>query len=147
MNPQLSYREAAVRGASPVRLVILLYEQVIEDLRRAVASQRRGDIEARTREINHAVLVIGHLQSSLDKNQGGQVALNLERFYSQLKAGLVEAQCQQSQALLEQQISHLMLVHEAWCEIERMNLTPSAALPPAPATDDRAPTTRGGWNA
>ena len=45
MNPSLSYREAAVAGASPLRLVILLYEQGLEDLRRALAAQNRGDIE------------------------------------------------------------------------------------------------------
>ena len=62
MSASLSYREAAVRGASPVRLVILLYEQVIEDLRRALSAQRNGDIEGRTRAINHAILVISHLR-------------------------------------------------------------------------------------
>ena len=34
MDARSSYREVAVRGASPVRLVICLYEQAIEDLRR-----------------------------------------------------------------------------------------------------------------
>ena len=34
MNPGLSYRETAVAGASPLRLVILMYEQAIQDLRR-----------------------------------------------------------------------------------------------------------------
>src|SRR5579863_8169837 len=119
MNPRLSYLEGAVRGASPVRLVIFLYAQAIEDLRRALAAHGRGDIESRTREINHALLVIGHLQASLDKDQGGTVAANLERFYVQLRASLVEAQCRQSGAALEQQISHLMLLREAWDEVER----------------------------
>ena len=132
MNPQLSYREAAVRGASPVRLVVLLYEQVIEDVQRALAAFKRGDIEGRTREINHAILVIGHLQASLNKDVGGQVAANLEHFYRQMREGLVEAQCQQSAALLEQQISHLMLVHEAWCAVERSTLPAAAETPQVP---------------
>ncbi|HEY3971867.1 MAG TPA: flagellar export chaperone FliS [Candidatus Sulfotelmatobacter sp.] len=119
MNARLSYRKAAVPGASPVRLVILLYEQAVEDLRRALAAHGRGDIEARTREINHAILVIAHLQSSLDKDQGGMVAINLERFYNQVRASLVDAQCRQSAAELERQISFLMQVHQAWCEVER----------------------------
>jgi flagellar secretion chaperone FliS len=118
MNARLSYREAAVPGASPLRLVTLLYEQAVEDLRCAREAHRRNDIEGRTRHINHAILVIGHLQASLDKEQGGRVAENLERFYSQLRSGLVEAQCKQSAAGLEQQISRLMLVHQAWCQAE-----------------------------
>jgi len=99
MNPGLSYREAAVAGASPVRLVILLYEQAIEDLQRAISAQNSGDIESRTREINHAVLVIGHLQATLDAEQGGKVAANLALFYQHLRAELVESQCKQSVAV------------------------------------------------
>jgi flagellar protein FliS len=147
MNARLSYREAAVPGASPLRLVTLLYEQAVEDLRCAREAHRRNDIEGRTRHINHAILVIGHLQASLDKEQGGRVAENLERFYSQLRSGLVEAQCKQSAAGLEQQISRLILVHQAWCqaegretarfEAERGNATP--AMPAsANATSDNA---------
>ncbi len=118
MNARLSYREAAVPGASPLRLVILLYEQAVEDLRCAREAHRRHDIEGRTRRINHAILVIGHLQASLDKDQGGRVAANLERFYDQLRSRLVAAQCNQSAVALEQLISHLVLVQQAWCETE-----------------------------
>jgi flagellar protein FliS len=119
MNPRSSYREAAVQGAGRVRLVVLLYEQAIEDLRRALAAHTRKEIEVRTREINHAILVLGHLQGSLDKLQGGQVAANLERFYSLVRAGLIEAQCKQSGALLEQNIELLLKVRDAWCQVER----------------------------
>lgn len=147
MDPRLSYREAAVRGAGPVRLVILLYEQAIEDLRRALSALARGDIEGRTRQINHALLVIGHLQASLDKVQGGQVAVNLERFYKQLRAGLLQAQYRQSATLLEQQISHLMLVREAWCEVDRTNAAPAAAPGPVQPPAEAAALPRRRWNA
>ena len=124
MNPRFSYREAAVQGASPVRLVVLLYEQAIEDLRRALAAHVRRDIEVRTREIKHALLVISHLQSSLDKDRGGKVAVNLERFYNLLRAGLLEAQCQQSTASLEKHLSLLIQVREAWCDVEQVEREP-----------------------
>jgi len=136
MDPKLSYREAAVQGASPLRLVILMYEQAIEDLRRAAAAQARGDVEGRTREINHALLVLGHLEATLDKTQGGQVALNLERFYQQIRVGLVEAQCQQSGAKIERQIAMLTDVHAAWCEVERATTSPPAEPPRPTASSD-----------
>src|SRR5579863_2801759 len=66
MDARLSYRQAATRGARPLQLVILLYQQAIDDLRRALAALRRNDVEARTREINHALQVIGQLQGTLD---------------------------------------------------------------------------------
>lgn len=142
MNASQSYREAEVPGASPVRLVILLYEQAIVDLRRALAAQGEGNIEGRTREINHAILVVGHLEATLDKERGGGVAANLERFYQQLRAGLVEAQLKQSAALLEQQIAHLMEVRDAWCAVER-GLLPE---PTQPQEQSGSPS-RSEWNA
>ncbi len=129
MDARSSYREAAVRGASPVRLVICLYEQAIEDLRLAVIAVEKGDIEARTRGINHALMVIAQLQGSLDMERGGEVARNLARFYSLVRAGLCEAQMKQSGRILEQQIAQLVVLHEAWLEVERA----TAAQMPMPA--------------
>jgi flagellar secretion chaperone FliS len=120
-----------------VRLVICLYEQAIVDLRRAVMALEQGDIEARTRSINHALTVIAQLQGSLDMERGGDVARNLQQFYNSLRIGLVDAQRKQSRGILEQQISQLMLVHEAWQEVERDTAMPkslpsSGPLLPAP---------------
>jgi flagellar protein FliS len=138
MNAGLYYREAAVAGASPVRLVILLYEQAVEDLRRALSAQDKGQVEARTAAINHAILVLGHLQASLDKDRGGSVAANLDRFYTQVRAGLVEAQVRQSASEIERQISLLMNVHEAWCGVEKAVVASSPQTAPTeshPSTD------------
>jgi flagellar protein FliS len=136
MDARSSYRESSVRGAGPVRLVISLYEQAIEDLRRAVIALDRGAIEARTREINHALLVIAQLQSSLDMERGGEVAKNLARFYGVVRAGLTEAQMKQSSMLVEQQIAQLAEVHEAWLEVERATAKPN---PPAPELTSGSP--------
>jgi flagellar protein FliS len=131
MDARSSYRETAVRGASPVRLVICLYEQAIEDLRCAVIAMEKGDIETRTRGINHALTVVAQLQGTLDMERGGEVAGNLARFYSLVRAGLVEAQVKQSTRILEQQISQLATVHEAWLEVERVTAAATAAPPAA----------------
>lgn len=111
-----------------MQLVICLYEQAIEDLRRAIIAQENGAIEARTREINHALMVLGQLQGTLDKQRGGEVALHLERFYIVVRTGLIEAQLKQSTRILEQQILQLAIVHEAWLEVERGTV---AAHPPS----------------
>ena len=58
-NVPKAYREADVRGASAVRLVVLLYEQIVRDLTQAAQAIEQNDIELRTRCINHAILVSG----------------------------------------------------------------------------------------
>jgi flagellar secretion chaperone FliS len=127
----LAYRQ--VSGQNPVRLVILLYEQLIDDLRRCVVALQSNEIEKRTVEMGHALLVLGHLQSALDLEKGGDVALNLERFYTLLRSSLLEAQAHASAAPLQEQISHLISLREAWLEVER---TSAAA-----SQDQRAPST------
>ncbi len=132
MDARSSYREAAVRGATPAQLVVFLYEQAIEDLRRAVVALEKGDIEARTRGINHALAVIAQLQGSLDMERGGEVARNLQQFYNVMRASLCEAQLKQSARILEQQIEQLVLVREAWLEVDRATAKPASPAQPGP---------------
>jgi flagellar secretion chaperone FliS len=147
MNPRLSYQQATAQGASPLRLVILLYDQAIADLQSALSALACGDIESRTRHINHAILVIGHLEASLDKDKGGPVAMNLERFYRQLRSGLLAAQIRQSAAALQQQLIDLLEVRQAWEQVDRQNAAPVAARSAsAPQASSKAEVSSG-WNA
>ena len=123
MDPRSVYREDLVRGAHPVRLIVLLYEQMIEDLRQSVNAIEQNHVELRTCKINHAIFVIGCLQSSLNMEAGGQVAINLEHFYDQLRGNLVRAQIVVSPTILSQQITDLLALREAWSEVERAETT------------------------
>jgi len=122
-NPRTAYRENDVRGATAIRLVVLLYEQLVQDLSQALQAIEQNDIELRTKRINHAILVIGHLQSPLDFANGGKVAQDLDHFYNVLRQNLVQVQFHPSQAGLSQQITDLLAVREAWTEVERAEKT------------------------
>src|SRR5436305_8010186 len=116
MDASTAYIRASGQGATPLRMVVLLYDQLVKDLRRAAAKVH--DVEARTRELDHALKVLGQLQGTLDLTQG-EVAANLDRFYSILRANLLQLQLTKSAALLSEQISHLLPLREAWAEVER----------------------------
>jgi flagellar protein FliS len=131
-DPRTAYRESAAHDPNPVDLVILLYEQAIEDLRRARAALQAGDVQGRTYEIGHAIAVVGQLQAVLDMDKGGEVARNLDRFYSLVLARVLEAQIKVSPEILEQQIDLLLSLREAWVEVERLAL-PTPAIPAVPA--------------
>ncbi|HZP63364.1 MAG TPA: flagellar export chaperone FliS [Terriglobales bacterium] len=124
-----SYRESVVRGATPVRLVILLYEQIIADLRDAAKAVEVNDAEKRTNRINHAILVIGHLENKLNHQAGRDVARNLERFYDMSRRKLLEAQFERSKETIDEQISFYLELREAWVQVERDETGHSAALP------------------
>jgi flagellar secretion chaperone FliS len=119
MNPRVAYRENDVRGASAVRLVVLLYDQIVQDLSQAADALEQKDIELRTKRINHAILVIGHLQSRLDFDNGGKVAKDLDNFYNVLRQNLVQVQFLPSKAGIRQLITDVLAAREAWIEVER----------------------------
>jgi flagellar protein FliS len=125
-DPRTLYRENAVRGASPVRLVVMLYEQIVEDLRRAIRAIEEKHIEARTNAINHAIVIIGHLQNNLNHEVGGEVARNLERFYNVSRQRLLEAQCRESNEILTEQISLFLSLRGAWTQVDQAETARSA---------------------
>ena len=126
MNIRQSYREAAIRGASPIALVVRLYEQMIEDMRHVAIAVEQNNIELRSNRIKHAILVIGHLQSSLDFERGGKVARDLKDFYDALRQNVVWVQFHPSKRAVAQVITDLLAVRESWIQVEHAE-HPSAA--------------------
>jgi len=129
INPRTAYRETAGQGATAVRLVVMLYEQMIQDLRHAAEAIDGNNIELRTNRINHALEVVCLLQGTLNMEGGGLVAQNLVRFYETLRANLWEAQLHASKDALSRQITDLLTLREAWTEVDRAE---SAGSPQAP---------------
>jgi flagellar secretion chaperone FliS len=147
-NPRTAYRENEVRGATAIRLVVLLYEQLIQDLSQALQAIEQSDIELRTKRINHAILVIAHLQSPLDFANGGKVAQDLDHLYNVLRQNLVRIQFHPSKLALRQQITDLLAVREAWIEVERVTRplsTTSARTASSPAAGSEPAPVRVDW--
>jgi len=148
MNVQKSYREATVQGANPVELVVRLYEQMIQDLRQVANAIEKKDIALRSNRIKHALLVVGYLQSTLDFDQGGKVARDLENFYNTLRQSLVWVQLHPSKGGVAQLITDLLALREAWIQVERAenpSVTTAAGIVPSSAADPDADRVRMNW--
>jgi len=85
-SPASTYQQLAARGASPVGLVVSLYDTILRDFRRAQAALVAGNVEQRVFELNHALTVIAHLQSVLNHERGGEAAKTFDRFYEIARA-------------------------------------------------------------
>ena len=138
MDANLSYRTSSSRASSAVGLVILLYEQLVQDLRRALTALDSGTVETRTFELGHALEVVGQLQGRLDMQAGGEVAHNLDRFYSALSAGILDAQVKCSKPRLDGLIDDVLSVREAWLEVERNMLEATPGTQPAAVRNGRS---------
>ena len=119
----------AVKTASPVQLVVMLYDAAIHAIREAQEQIDRGEISGRARSINKSIQIISELQSSLNRAAGGQIAGSLDRLYDYMKATLFQAGVDQSKALLAETITLLESLRSAWGQIADQ---PAAALPQMP---------------
>jgi flagellar secretion chaperone FliS len=145
-NVRTAYREADAGGANSVRLVVLLYEQLIQDLSQAAKAMEQNNVEYRTNRINHALDILCVLEGTLNFERGGQVARNLEGFYKTLRANLWKAQLHMSKETLIRQITDLFALREAWAEVDRAEsagsvpkVTPMRAAAPDDSSDQLVP--------
>jgi flagellar protein FliS len=115
----LSYQQAAARGASPIGEIVALYDTILRDFGRALIALKSRDIEARVFELNHAIAVIGHLQSVLDHDRGGEPAKHFERFYNITRAMIVQANAKATPESLEELIALYGSVRQAWHQLDQ----------------------------
>jgi flagellar protein FliS len=114
MTTELTYRQSSISGASPIGLMIVLFDTLVGDFRRAASALHKNDIETRCKELNHAALVLGQLESWVDLKDGGESAEKLSRFYAYLRAKILEASISKSAAVLETQVEMILHVRSAW---------------------------------
>ena len=145
VDARRGYQESAVRGATPIELVILLYDSAIEDMCRALTAMQKSEIENRAAQIAHALMVLQQLQGTLDFERGGSVARQFEQFYSLVRAKLLEAQIRGSSELMRQQIRCMSEVRDSWAQAKRL-LQPVAGAPAAITATPEGGST-GEWNA
>ncbi len=128
---ELSYRKSAIEGASSIGLIVALFDTLAGDLRRASAAIRKNDIEKRCKELDHASLVLGQLESWVDMDKGGESAQALSRFYAYLRATMMQASVAQSAALLDTQIDTILQIRSAWHKLDTVPQG-SPETPPVP---------------
>lgn len=123
---ELAYRKVAAEGANLVGLIVALYDTLAGDLKRASEAISRGDIEGRCKESNHAILVLGHLESWIDSGDPA-LGATLSQFYAYLRGEILRAQSDHSGVRLEALIPLVLDTRAAWQQRS------SVALHSAPA--------------
>jgi flagellar protein FliS len=119
MNAASEYRRRAVETASPVGLIVLLYDGVLTSLRRALAAMENNDVEGRVKELNHALKILTEMQMTLNFEKGDEVARNLENFYAVMRSQILKASIQNSRPMVEELVRHVSSVKEAWQQVDQ----------------------------
>ena len=128
--------QTSIMDADPHRLIQLLFDGAMQNMSAARGFIERKDIENRNARINKAIEIIGGLRTFLDKEKGGEVAVNLERLYAYLEFRLFQANAKNSIDYVDECLALLRQVKSAWDEIRPIVIPPQApaasAVSPAP---------------
>lgn len=109
-----AYQSASASGATQAGLLQLVYGSLAQDLLRAARAVRDGDIEARCAASNHALLLLGHLESWLDNLDEPHLAESLQAFYSMLRTAILHLQAVPDAALFESYAQAVLDTRAAW---------------------------------
>ena len=110
--------ETGVMGASPHRLIAMLYEGARNAIAQARLHLQSGNVAARGKSIGHAIrLVEEGLQAALNLEAGGEIATRLNALYAYMARRLLEANLKQNETMLIEVDGLLATLQEAWAGI------------------------------
>jgi flagellar protein FliS len=116
-NPYSQFRQSQLESTPKLKLIVMLYDGAIRFLQQSVAPMRSGDFEQKGVMINKAIDILYHLTGTLNHAQGGELAHNLSRIYSFMIKRLVEANLHNSPEMIEDVISLMKGLRDAWSQI------------------------------
>lgn len=89
-SQQSSYREMEILSASPDRLLLIVFDQLVVNLERARIAMERKDVELRVASLRRARAIVTELMTTLDFDKGGPLANQLADIYQFMLYELVD---------------------------------------------------------
>jgi flagellar protein FliS len=120
----------AIEGASPHKLVSLLYQTISAEIAAARGAIARRDIAEKGRAISHAVRIIEEgLVAPLDVNGGGAIALNLRDVYQYMVQRMTLANLKTDDAMLAECANLVDILRQGWDAIAaQVDVAPARAV-------------------
>lgn len=112
-----AYLRTGIQSASPLQLVVALYEGAIRSTTAAQAAMAMRDIRARQGAIGRTIDIIAELQNTLNLERGGKIAADLDALYTFLLSRLADVTARQDPAPLDEVRRILETLRDAWQQI------------------------------
>ena len=107
-----------IETASPHRLILLLLDGALEKLRSARLAMSRHDIATKGANVGWAMAIIDGLRASLNFEQGGAIAANLDALYDYMNRTLLQANLHNDAGKLGEVERLLNEIRAGWKGIE-----------------------------
>jgi flagellar protein FliS len=105
----------------------MLYDGLLRFLGDAGGAIQSGDLAGKRDAISKALAVLSELQSTLNMEQGGEVATSLDALYTYVNGRLLDASMQNDRAPLDESARLLRTLRDAWAEIATREVAPLPA--------------------
>jgi len=106
--------ESQTARATPVELVLVLTDGLLEELARARGHIVGKRYEQKALSLDKCTEIINGLASSLDFEQGGEVVANLGRLYDYCAARLYRAGVDLDPAIIDEVVGLLTTIRAGW---------------------------------
>lgn len=113
--------DAQTARATPVELVLLLTDGLLDELARARAHIVARRYEQKAASIDKCVEIINGLSSSLDFEQGGEVVENLARLYEFCAAHLHGAGIKLDPVMIDEVVQVMTTIRNGWLGVQGKN--------------------------
>ena len=116
-----SDHQSVAESNDPVAIVALLFDELIRAMQDFVAHSHKetGKKEVQSRQFSRSLTIIYALQSSLNFEEGGDIANNLFRLYEYARQQLLQDWKNKATDGTEKAIAALDDIREAWHQISR----------------------------
>lgn len=105
----------AVEGATPHKLILMLYDGLLRQLRLGRAHMQKGDLGAKAACLSKAISIIDQgLRASLNDEKGGEIAQRLRALYDYSERQLVHANARNDVAVIDEVIALFEPLRAAW---------------------------------
>ncbi len=108
---------SSVEEANPHRLIQMLMNGALEKIAIARGYMERGNISQKGGHISWAISIIDGLRASLDLENGGEIAQNLDDLYDYMTRRLARANIENNPVFLDEVSSLMRSIKSAWDEV------------------------------
>ncbi len=124
MNPAEVYLESMVNTASPVQLIVLLYDRLINLLNTAKTAIEEGiedveNIKVKAESLSKATDIVIFLQAILDEEKGGDIAKNLHKIYDAFIHELIRINAENDIKSIDEMVRIFEDLRSVWVDLER----------------------------
>ncbi len=139
MNQALStYQKMQISGMSQKDLIVMLYSGAVKFLSQARQNLKDGTVADFTDAIERAHRIIYHLYTTLDFEQGGEIARRLGALYTFVIGQLYIVNSTKNENIISDLLVILNNLKEGWQGLEIKSIKNPAArtgvMPPGPQT-------------